>query len=85
MDTVTLPPDLERFAADAVAQGRYADLSDVVRAGVSLLQRVEAERAAFVASLDEAVAESVRDGFLTGEQVHREMGEMLDEMARTRT
>jgi len=31
------------------------------------------------------VAESERDGFLTGEQVHRGMGEMLDEMARTRT
>ncbi len=47
MNTVTLPPDLERFAADAVAQGRYADLSDVVRAEVSLLQRVGAGRAAF--------------------------------------
>jgi len=49
MDTVTLPPALERSAADAAAQGRYSDLSDVVCAGVSLLQRVEAERAAFIA------------------------------------
>ena len=39
MDTVTLPPELERFAAEAVAAGRYRSVSDVVAAGVTLLQR----------------------------------------------
>ena len=43
-DDVTLPPELERFAEEAVAAGRYRDLSDVVAAGVSLLRRAEAER-----------------------------------------
>jgi hypothetical protein len=32
LDSVDLPPDLEQFAADAVAAGRYRDIGDVVRA-----------------------------------------------------
>ena len=84
MDSVTLPPDLERFAAEAVAAGRYRDVAEVVQAGVSLLQRSETEVAVFVASLDEAQAEGERDGFFAIEDVHREMTEMLDELARTR-
>ena len=47
MTTVTLTPDLERFAADVVATGRYRDVGDVVQAAIGLLQRAEAERAAF--------------------------------------
>jgi len=85
MDSVTLSPELESFVASAVAKGRYRDVSDVVRAGVRLLQQVEAERVAFIASLEEAQAEGERDGFLTSEDVHREMTEMLDEIARART
>jgi antitoxin ParD1/3/4 len=84
MDAVTLPPDLERFANEAVAQGRFHDVAEVVRAGVSLLQRAEAERAAFEASLEAAEAESEREGFLTIEEVHQEMSQLIDEMARAR-
>ena len=84
MDAVTLPPDLERFAREAVAQGRFRDLAEVVRAGLSLLQRAEAERAAFEASLEAAEAESERDGFLTIEEVHQDMSQLIDEMARAR-
>lgn len=82
MTTITLTPEQEQFAADAVAQGRYRDVGDVVQAGVSLLQRAEAERAAFIASLEAAEAESERDGFLTAEQVHREMNDLIEEMGR---
>ena len=39
MNAVTLSPDLERFAADAVASGRNQDMLAVVEAGVSLLRR----------------------------------------------
>ena len=35
MDAVTLPPELERFAEEAVAAGRYRDFSELVAAGVS--------------------------------------------------
>jgi putative addiction module CopG family antidote len=69
MDDITLTPDLERFATEAVAAGRYRDMSEVARAGLSLLQQTEAELADFVASLDEARAEGERDGFLSGAQV----------------
>ncbi len=69
MDDITLTPDLERFAAEAVAAGRYRDMSEVVQAGLSLLKQTEAEVANFVASLDEARAEGERDGFLTATQV----------------
>ena len=41
----------------------------MVRAGVALLQRAEAERAAFVKSLDDSIGEDERDGFLTAEEV----------------
>ena len=85
MDGVSLPPDLERFATEAVAAGRYRDVADVVAAGVRLLQQADAEVAAFVRSLDEAQAEGERDGFLTAEQIHQEMSAMLDEMAHAQT
>ena len=85
MDDVTLPPELERFAAEAIAAGRYRDVADVVAAGVRLLQQAEAEVAAFVASLDEAQAEGEREGFFAADDVHREMSAMLDEMARPKT
>ena len=84
MTEVMLPPDLEHFAAEAVAQGRYTDVGEVVRAGLALLKRAEAERAAFNASLHEAEAEGERDGFLDAGDVHREMAEMLEEMVRAR-
>ena len=69
MDTVTLPPELERFAAEAVATGRYRDVADVVAAGVSLLRRQEQARAELLASVLAAQAEADRDGCLTGDQM----------------
>ncbi len=38
IEDVTLPPELEQFAAEAVAAGRYRDTAEVVRAGVDLLE-----------------------------------------------
>ncbi len=69
MDTVTLPPELERFAEEAVAAGRFRDVSDVVAAGVSLLQRQEQARAELLASVLAAKEESDRQGYLTGDEV----------------
>jgi putative addiction module CopG family antidote len=84
MDNVTLPPELERFAAEAVAAGRYRDVAAVVVAGVSLLQRAEAARAEFNASLEEAEAESERLGFLTADEVHAEMSGIIDKARRAK-
>jgi putative addiction module CopG family antidote len=69
MENVTLPPELERFATEAVASGRYRDISAVVAAGVSLLQRQEQARAELLASVLAAKEASDRDGYLTGDEV----------------
>ncbi|HEY3846802.1 MAG TPA: type II toxin-antitoxin system ParD family antitoxin [Acetobacteraceae bacterium] len=69
MDDVTLPPDLERFAEEAVAAGRFRDVSAVLAAGVSLLQRQEQARAALLASVLAAEEEADRDGYLTADDM----------------
>jgi putative addiction module CopG family antidote len=84
MDDLTLPPDLERFAAEAVAAGRYRDMGELFAAGVSLLQRQEQSRSAFVTSLDEAIAEGERDGFFSIDDVEREMEQVIAEVVSAR-
>ncbi len=81
MNAVTLPPDLERFADEAVAAGRFSDVADVVRAGLSLLQRMEARRAVLEASLDAAIAEGEQNGFLTLEESMADIDLLLEEIA----
>jgi antitoxin ParD1/3/4 len=77
MDTVTLPPELERFAEEAVAAGRFPNLSAVVAAGVSLLQRQEQARADFVASLAAAEAEAEREGWHSLDDVMAEADQII--------
>ena len=77
MDCIDLPADLELFASEAVASGRYRDTADIVRAGLDLLRRQEPARAAFVASLDEAVAEADRDGWHNSYDVAAEMDRII--------
>jgi putative addiction module CopG family antidote len=69
MDTITLPPELEHFATVAVASGRYRDVSDLVAAGLSLLQRQEQARADLLASVLAAEEEAARDGCVTGDEM----------------
>jgi antitoxin ParD1/3/4 len=69
MDDVTLPPDLERFATEAVAAGRYRDVSDVIAAGVSLLRRQEQARADLLASVLAAEEEAEREGCVSGDEM----------------
>lgn len=84
MNAVTLPPELERFADEVVASGRYRDLDEVVRTGLSLLRQAEAERDAFIASLEAARAEGERDGFFTIDEVMRDADALIEELARDR-
>ena len=69
MDNVTLPPELKQFAEDAVAAGRFPDVSAVVAAGVSLLQRQEQARADLLASVLAAEEEAERDGCVSGDEM----------------
>ncbi len=69
MNAVTLPPDLQRFAEDAVASGRYRDVSDLVAAGVSLLRRQEQARAELLASVLASKEEAGREGCVSGDEM----------------
>ncbi len=69
MSTMSLPPDLQRSAEDAVASGRYRDVSDLVAAGVSLLQRQEQARAELLASVLAAKEEAEREGCVSGDEM----------------
>lgn len=84
MDGLTLPPDLERFAAEAVAAGRYRDIAEVVRTGVDLVRRLEAERTAFIKSLEDAEAEADRDGWLSLDEVLQDMDRIIEATERRR-
>ena len=75
---VHLTPELERFARQCVADGRYNNVSEVVRSALRLLQDFEEQRHAFTESLIEAEKEADRDGTLTLEQVAAEMQAIID-------
>jgi len=75
---VHLTPELEHFAQSCVASGRFNNVSEVVRSGLRLLQDAEARQAAFVASLEAAVAEGEREGFLTTEDVETKVRAAID-------
>jgi antitoxin ParD1/3/4 len=74
---VQLPPELERFAKECVASGRYSSFSEVVRSGLRLLQEVEERRVRFNHMLEEVRAEVERDGYESIEQVLAEMHEII--------
>ena len=70
---VNLTPELERFAQVCVETGRFNNVSEVVRSALRMLQDAEERKAAFVASLEDAVAEGDRDGFIPSEHVEAEV------------
>jgi len=74
---VHLTPELERFARQCVEEGRYNNVSEVLRSALRLLQDREERRRAFIASLDEAMAESERTRFYTIEEVAAEMDQII--------
>jgi antitoxin ParD1/3/4 len=84
MPNVSLTPELERFADSCVRNGRYNSVSEVIRAALQLLQEAEARRAALLASVQEAEAEGERDGFLTIEEVMRDLDAAIEAASRTR-
>jgi len=81
MENLTLPPDLEHFAAEAVAAGRYRDLSDVVAAGIGMLRRIEDARAKLLESVQTAERNGELNGFLTLDEVIEDADTVIAEMA----
>ncbi len=84
MAELDLTPELQKFAENCVRSGRYDSVARVAEAAMRLLQKAEAERAAFIATIEDAEAEGERDGFLTIEQVGREMDDIIETAIRTR-
>ncbi len=77
MDNVTLTPDLEQFAAEEIAAGRYRDMGEVVRAGVGLLRHRTEAKAQLLASVLAAQEEGDRLGYLTGDEVAAHVRETI--------
>ena len=74
---VHLTPELEQFARECVAGGRYNNVSEVVRSAMRLLQDAEERRDAFLKMLQEVEAETDRDGAVSVEEVLREMDKAI--------
>ena len=74
---VHLTPELERFARESVKEGRYNNVSEVVRSALRLLQESEEQRRQFRAMLQEVEDETARDGGAALEDVLAEMDEII--------
>lgn len=74
---VHLTPELELFARDSVSQGRYNNVSEVVRDGLRLLQDRAAGRAAFEKTLVESQVEAERDGSHAIEDVMSDLDRVI--------
>lgn len=59
---VNLTDELDRFVASRVESGQYANASEVMRAGLRLLERDEREYEEKMAALKEAIAEGDASG-----------------------
>jgi antitoxin ParD1/3/4 len=81
---VNLTPELERFAQACVESGRFNNVSEVVRSGLRMLQEVEERRAAFVASLEAAREEGLRDGLATVEEVEADVSAAINAVRNRR-
>ena len=75
---VSLTPELERFAQSCVESGRYNNVSEVVRSALPMLSDTERKREAFVASLDAAIEEGKRDGFISLADVNADVRAKID-------
>ena len=79
---VHLTPELERFAREVVAEGRYNNVSEVVRQGLRLVQEAEERRRAFTATLLEAEEEADRLGTISADDAFAEISQLIDEIER---
>ena len=77
MPNVSLTPELEAFAAHCVQSGRYANVSEVTRAALRLLQQTEQQRQDFLSLLQAAEAEGEATGFGNLEDLAAELDQVI--------
>lgn len=75
---VHLTPELESFARGCVENGRYNNVSEVVRSALRLLQEGEERHARFNAMLDKVRAETEKDGGHPLEKVMAEADRIIE-------
>ena len=79
--SVALSPHFETFIRQQVDSGRFNNVSEVVRAGLRLLEEREAEQAAKLQALREAIAVGLASGpDLSEEEVFDELEAKLQAM-----
>ena len=80
--SVALSPYFETFIRQQVDSGRFNNVSEVVRAGLRLLEEHEAEQSAKLHALQEAIAVGLSSGpDLSEEDVFEELQAKLQAMA----
>lgn len=79
---VHLTPELETFARSCVDEGRYNNVSEVVRAALRMLQDSEARHRDFAAMLADVRAEAEKAGTHGLEDVLAEVDEVIAEPQR---
>jgi antitoxin ParD1/3/4 len=74
---IDLSRELEHFAEDCVASGRYEDVGDVMRSALRLLQEREQRREAFNRMLSDVEAHTDGNGAFEVKTVAAEMDEAI--------
>ena len=80
MIEVQLPTEVEDYARRCVAEGRYADLGEVVTSALNLLRAHDYTKESFAAMLDEAEAEGDRDGWVSMEEMSADLNRIIEEV-----
>lgn len=81
---VHLTPELERFAREVVAEGRYNNVSEVVRDGLRLLQDAAERKKNFMRMIQEVEADVEKNGDISLDEALAEMDRAIEEVSKPR-
>lgn len=60
--SVSLTSEQQKFVSRLVKSGRYSGVSEIMRAGLRLLERDEAQREAMIRSVEDSVRQGLSSG-----------------------
>lgn len=73
---INLTPEMDRFVAERVQSGQYANASEVLRAGLRALEQDEQEDLAKLEALRAAVDKGFASGAAEGDPFERVLGRL---------